>query len=181
MNEGGSHDGGIHVVEWNWGGDHGRERPGLPWFGVFLVVFGGLLLLQQVAPEFRAAGSLVVLAVGLAFLISWVASRRTTALYVGAIVTAIALPNVLTDAGLISGDGWGTLALGIAFLAIALVRATSRGGWGWQLALGALLVIVGGSTVASHLSGVPEIGRAVWPLALVLIGLAFVLRGIARR
>ncbi|MHB8460365.1 MAG: hypothetical protein ACYDAK_03285 [Candidatus Limnocylindrales bacterium] len=181
MNDRRDDGGGIHVLEWNWGGGRDAGRPGVPWFGVFLVVFGGLLLLQQVAPEFRAAGSLVVLAVGLAFLISWAARRRTSALYIGAIITAIALPSVLTDAGVISGDGWGTFALGIAFIAIALVRAASRGGWGWQLALGGLLTILGGSTVASHVSGFPEIGRYAWPIALVLIGVAFVLRGTARR
>jgi hypothetical protein len=170
----------VHVVTWGWGRD-ADERPGLPWIGIFLVIFGALLLLQQVAPEFRAAGSLVVLAVGVAFLLSWVVNRRTSALYLGGFITALSLAGVLSDAGYISGDGWGTLFLGIAFITIALIRAASRGGWGWQLIIGGLLVVSGGSTVASHVAGFPEIGRYAWPVFLLLVGVALLLRGSSRR
>jgi hypothetical protein len=170
----------VHVVSWGWGRD-ADERPGLPWIGIFLVIFGGLLLLQQVAPEFRAAGSLVVLAIGIAFLLSWAVNRRTSALYLGGIITALSLAGVLSDAGYISGEGWGTLFLGVAFIAIALIRAASRGGWGWQLVFGALLVVSGASTVASHVAGFPEVGRYAWPVFLVLIGAALLLRGSSRR
>ena len=61
-------------MSWGWSGQD--DRPGIPWIGIFLVVFGGLLLLQQLAPEFQAAGSLVALAIGVAFLVSWLANRR---------------------------------------------------------------------------------------------------------
>ena len=80
-------DGGVHVVSWGWGGQN--QRAGIPWIGIFLVVFGGLLLLQQVAPEYQAAGSLVALAIGVAFLVSWLANHSTSALYLGAIITAL--------------------------------------------------------------------------------------------
>ena len=170
----------THVVTWEWGS--GRDdRPGLPWFGIFLVIFGGLLLLQQLSPDFREAGSVLVLAIGLAFLVSWLANRRTSALYIGAIITAIALSNVLSDAGVISGDGWGTLFLGIAFLAIALIRAAGRGGWGWQLIVGGLLTLSGGSTVASHTPGFPDIARYAWPLAILILGIALLLQAASRR
>ena len=64
-NSGGRAPGGpsARVYHWEWGPDDAR-RPGLPWIGIFLLVFGGLLLLQQVNPNARAAGSLIVLAVG---------------------------------------------------------------------------------------------------------------------
>ena len=68
----------VHVVSWGWGRD-ADERPGLPWIGIFLLIFGGLLLLQQLAPEVRAVGSLIVLGAGLAFLISWMTNRRSSA------------------------------------------------------------------------------------------------------
>jgi hypothetical protein len=172
----GTDDGRVHVVGWGWPGQ--GERAGVPWIGIFLVVFGGLLLLQQVAPEFKAAGSLVVLAIGVAFLVSWLANRRTSALYLGAIITALTLPDVLASAGVIDGgEGWGTLFLGIAFLAIAAIRAASRGGWGWQLVFGGLLVLTGSSTVARHVAGFPAIGQYAWPLALIAIGVVLVFRG----
>jgi hypothetical protein len=172
--------GGVHVVTWGWNRE-GDDRPGLPWIGIFLVVFGGLLLLQQVAPEFRAAGSVLLLAIGLAFLVSWLANRRTPALYVGGIISALGLASVLTEGGVISGDGWGTLFLGVAFIAIALIRAAGGGGWGWQLLIGGLLAVSGGSTVSSHVAGFPEIGRYAWPFFLVLVGVALLLRSSARR
>ncbi|HYH92360.1 MAG TPA: hypothetical protein VD763_04295, partial [Candidatus Saccharimonadales bacterium] len=60
-------DGAVRVYSWEWGPDDAR-RPGLPWIGIFLLVFGGLLLVQQVFPNARSLGSIIVLAVGLAFL-----------------------------------------------------------------------------------------------------------------
>jgi hypothetical protein len=172
----GTDDGQVHVVSWGWPGQN--DRAGVPWIGIFLVVFGGLLLIQQIQPDFRAAGSLVALAIGVAFLVSWLANRRTSALYVGAIITALTLPDVLAAARVIDGgEGWGTLFLGIAFLAIAAIRAASRGGWGWQLVFGGLLVLTGSSTVARHVEGFPAIGAYAWPLALIAIGVVLLLRG----
>src|SRR5204862_4256434 len=144
-------------------------------------IFGGLLLLQEVAPEVRAAGSLIVLAFGLAFLVSWVSNRRTSALYVGAIVSALGLAAALSDLGYISGEGWGTLFLGIAFVAIALIRATSHGGWGWQAVIGGLLIVLGGSTVASHTAGLAAISRFIWPVLILVVGVLLLLRGNTRR
>lgn len=177
----GSHDddGRVHVVSWGWGAP--SERYGVPWVGIFLVVFGGLLLLQQVAPEIQWAGSILALAIGLAFLVSWLINRRTSALYVGTIITALTLPDVLAAAKIIDGgEGWGTLFLGIAFLAIAIVRAVGRGGWGWQLVIGGLLALTGSSTVARHVPGFPEIGHYAWPLALIALGVILVARGTMR-
>ncbi len=85
----------VHVYGWEWndiGGPRGRSR--LPWFGIFLVVFGGLLLLQQVFPSLEAAGSLLFLAVGLAFLVSWLVNRGVGSLYLGSIITALAAPGL---------------------------------------------------------------------------------------
>ena len=47
----------VRIYHWDWGPNDAR-RPGLPWIGVFLLVFGGLLLIQQAYPELESAGSL---------------------------------------------------------------------------------------------------------------------------
>jgi hypothetical protein len=170
-------DGGVHTYSWEWtdiGGPRGRSR--VPWFGIFLVVFGGLLLLQQVLPDFQAAGSILFLAVGVAFLVSWVANRGMGSLYLGSIITALAAPGILEAANVISGPGVGTLCLGVAFLFIALVRAASRAGWGWQAVLGVILVAIGGSSMA-----VSGLSNLIWPLLLVVLGVIVVVRSFTGR
>ena len=153
---------GVHTYGWEWtdiGGARGRSR--VPWFGIFLVVFGGLLLLQQAFPSFKEAGSLLFLAIGVA---SWLINRGMGALYLGSIITALAAPGLLAAANIVSGSGVGTLCLGVAFLFIALVRAASHAGWGWQAGLGVILVAIGASSVA-----IPGFSDLVWPLLLVVL------------
>ena len=163
-----------HVYHWEWGPDDAR-RPGLPWIGIFLLVFGGLLLVQQAYPELESAGSLLVLAIGLAFLVKWAIDRGNGSLYAGAIITALAAPGVIQAAG-VHADGLGTFCLGIAFLFIAAVRAVTKGGWGWQLWFGGLLALVGGASMASSTAG-----DVVVPLLLVALGAALLLRDVGRR
>lgn len=163
----------ARVHHWEWGPDDTR-RPGLPWIGIFLLVFGGLLLLQQVNPDARSAGSLVVLAVGLAFLIKWAIDRGTGSLYAGAIITALAAPGVLDAAG-VDLDGLGTFCFGVAFLFIALVRIASGGGWGWQLWFGGLLALLGGVNMTD-----PALGGLIVPVTLIALGGVMLLRGATR-
>ena len=158
---------------WEWGPGDGR-RPGLPWIGIFLVVFGGLLLVQKAYPESESAGSILVLAIGLAFLVKWAIDRGTGSLYAGAIITALAVPGLLNAAG-VQADGLGTFSFGIAFLFIAGIRAASGGGFGWQLWFGGLLAIVGGVGITS-----PAAGGLIVPLLLVGVGAAIMLRGAGR-
>jgi hypothetical protein len=171
-------DGGsARAYGWEWsdiGGSRGRSRA--PWFAIFLVVFGVLLLLRQVYPALETAGSLLFLAVGVAFLVSWVVNRGMGSLYLGAIISALAAPDLLSAAHVISGPGVGTLCLGIAFLFIALVRAASRAGWGWQAGLGIILVAIGGSTIA-----LPNFSDLVWPLLLVVLGVLLLVRSSSGR
>jgi hypothetical protein len=160
--------GSARVYHWEWGPDDAR-RPGLPWIGIFLLVFGALLLIQQAYPEFRSAGSIVVLAVGLAFLIKWAIDRGTGSLYAGAIITALAAPGVLNAAG-VTADGLGTFCFGIAFLFIAAVRAATGGGWGWQLWFGGLLALIGGVNMTS-----PAMGGLIVPILLIGLGAVLLL------
>jgi hypothetical protein len=166
--------GGARVYHWEWGPDDAR-RPGLPWIGIFLLVLGGLLLVQQAYPELKSAGSLVVLAIGLAFLVKWAIDRGSGSLYAGAIITALAAPGLLNAIG-VHADGLGTFSFGVAFLFLAAVRAASGGGWGWQLWFGGLLALVGGVEISS-----PAAGGLVVPVLLVALGAALLLRDFSRR
>ena len=162
--------GGTRIYRWEWGPDDAR-RPGLPWIGIFLLVFGVLLLIQQAFPQLKAAGSLVVLAIGLAFLVRWAIERSTGSLYAGAIITALAVPGLLNAAG-VQAEGLGTFSFGVAFLFIAAVRAASGGGVGWQLWFGGFLALLGGVSIAGA-----SLGPYIVPIILVALGAMLILRG----
>ena len=162
---------GNRVYSWEWGPEAGR-RPGLPWIGIFLLVFGALLLIQQLVPEAEALGSLFVLAIGIAFLVKWILNRGTGSLYAGAIITALAAPGLIEAAANRELDGLGTLCLGVAFLFIAVVRSTSGGGLGWQAWFGGLLAVIGAVGMVT-----PNVGGLIVPAVLVVLGGLLILRG----
>jgi len=156
---------GVSYYEWRWGADEQR-RPGLPWIGIFLVVFGGLLLLEQALPQYRGLGNIAILAAGIASLIAWALRRGTIALYAGAFLTALAAPGTYEAAtGTDLGPGWGTLCFGLAFLFIAVVRSVRGGGWGWQLMWGSILALLGAVEILQ-----PDISGIALPLIIVAIG-----------
>ena len=161
----------IRVYGWDWGRDEDR-RPQIPWIGVFLLILGGLLIFEQLAPQYRDLGNVVVLAAGLAFLVVWALRRSSFALYAGALLTAAAVPGLVEGLTHTTLAGLGTVAYGIAFLFIALVRGTSRGGWGWQLVLGLVLVAVGASEMT-----LPDLADLTLPLLLVVLGVLLIGRG----
>jgi hypothetical protein len=166
----------IRIYDWRWGPDEQR-RPGLPWIGVFLLVFGGILLVEQTLPEYRRIGDAALLAAGLASLVVWAIRRSTIALYAGAFLTALALPGAIEglQGGRDLGPGWGTFFFGLAFLFIAAVRAWRGGGFGWQLLYGGVLVLIGGSQIAK-----PDLAAIAWPILLVVIGAILLIRGSSR-
>lgn len=171
-------NGAVRAYAWEWSeiGGPANRRSRLPWFGIFLVVFGALLLLRLWFPALETAGSLLFLAVGVAFLVSWLINRGMGSLYLGAIIVALAAPDLLVAAGMPDQAGLGTLSLGIAFLFIALVRALSGAGAGWQAGLGAILALIGISTMA--ISGFSDI---IWPIALLVLGGILLVRASAAR
>ena len=160
----------VRAYGWEWGREDDR-RPRLPWIGVFLVIFGGLLLIDRQLPAALLVSNLVVLAAGLAFLILWMLRRGTFALYAGAFLTASAIPGLVEGIGYNSPDGLGTLSYGVALLFIALVRFRREGGVGWQALLGAVLVALGGSQLA-----LPDLAELLLPIALVVLGLVLLTR-----
>ncbi|TME12474.1 MAG: hypothetical protein E6I65_03425 [Chloroflexi bacterium] len=162
--------GGMRAYTWEWGREDDR-RPRLPWIGIFLLVYGALLLVERLVPQYLTQANLLVLAAGLAFLILWLLRRGTFSLYAGAFLTASAVPGLIKSLGYTAGTGVGTLAYGVAFLFIALVRASRGGGIGWQAVIGIILVALGGSELA-----LPDAASLVLPILLVAFGLVLLTR-----
>jgi hypothetical protein len=163
--------GGTRSYGWEWGRDQDRQ-PELPWIGIFLLVLGGLLLLERVLPDYISLGNVIVLAAGLAFLLLWTLRRGTFPLYAGAFLTAASIPGLLKGLGVVIGDGFGTLCYGLAFLFIAAVRLSRGGGIGWQALIGGLLTALGASQLA-----LPNAASLVFPALLVVLGLILLTRG----
>lgn len=166
----------VRHYGWEWGREEDR-RPKLPWVGVFLVVFGGLLLADRfLAQTYFVPLNLVVLAAGLAFVILWLLRRGTFSLYAGAFLTASAVPGLIEGVtGTDAPQGASTLAFGLAFLFIAAVRGTRGGGIGWQAAIGVILVALGGAQLA-----LPDAANVILPILLVAVGLVLLTRDRSR-
>src|SRR3954463_1411006 len=161
----------VRAWAWRWGPDEER-RPGLPWIGIFLVVFGALLLIERALPTYRGLGDIAVLAAGIASLVAWLIRRSTIALYAGAFLTAAALPGTIEALGTDLGPGWGMLFFGLAFLFIAAVRAVESGGVGWQALYGAILIVIALTEILQ-----PDLAGIGLPLVLVGIGVVLLFRG----
>lgn len=160
----------VHAIGWEWGREEDR-RPQLPWIGLFILIYGVLLLVDRLAAQYLVATNLLVLAAGLAFLIVWLLRRGTFPLYAGAFLTASTIPGLVGSLGYNLGEGFGTLCYGFALLFVALVRLTRGGGIGWQALIGVLLVALGGSQLA-----LPDAAGLVLPILLVVFGLVLLTR-----
>jgi hypothetical protein len=161
----------------SWGFETGTTDRGnrVPLFGVFLIVFGALLVAGQFLNVAQLGASALFLALGVILLAVWLRDRNDTALVVGLFVTAIGLSDLLTGAGVLHGEGWGTLFLGVGVLAVAPIRARQGKGVRWPLVIGALLCVWGGSDVAtSYLKF--DLGNLFVPILLVALGVWLVTR-----
>lgn len=160
----------VRSYGWEWGREEDRG-PQLPWIGVFLVVYGGLLLVDRYANQYFVASNLLALAAGLTFLILWLVRRGTFALYAGAFLTASAIPGLVKGIGYNAPAGLGTLCYGVALVFIAVVRLQRGGGIGWQAILGGALVALGASQLA-----LPASADLLLPVVLVILGLVLITR-----
>jgi len=169
------------VRGWQWGRQD--PRPGLPWIGLVLILFGGLLLVSELVPGFHVAGPALGVAAGLAFLIAWITNRGRWGLYPGIFILAISLPGFLIDLGVLQdAPGWTTLFLGIGLAVVAVARWVGHGGIGWQAVLGGLLILGGGDDVARTLApGVPSLDAVVFPVLLLAAGLLILARSARSR
>jgi len=169
----------VSYREWSWSSDE-AGRPGLPFLGVFLLGFGGLLLLQQLVPG-TSIWSWLGLLIGVSALVVYVSRRGSPGsgfmLWLGVILVAIGLPSLLISVGLIPDrDGWGTLFLGIALIGLGLVRRT-RPGIPLAVWLGGILALLGLSATAL----LPNVGSYLFPILVIAVGGIVVLRALTSR
>lgn len=157
------------IEVWSWTTET-NARAGIPVLGIVLVILGLLFLLQQLVPgtSFWAWAALALGGVGVAV---WLFDRRRTGmLQVGLVLVAAGIASPLEAIGLISGDGWSTLFVGITLLVIGIVRRTR--GIPWQVWVGGLLALIGASqTVFQDVEG-----GWIFPAAVIAVGALLILR-----
>jgi hypothetical protein len=141
------------------------------WLGVGLLAVGGYLVLSWFVPGIDLIGSLLLLAAGVVLLAQHLQrGAGAWALYAGAVLTGMGAGRAVGD--ILPGAPHGLTAVGIgcAFLAIAYLRHTQAGGYGWQgivggaaLGLGLVQLLLG------LLPGSPGVIDLILP-ALLLVG-----------
>lgn len=158
----------MRVYSWS---SSGRS---FPWFAVLLLVLGIGLLIELAIPDL-SFGSLIILAAGLAFGAAWLFGKVVGATMPALVLTGWGLADVGSDLGILPGDGWGTLFIGLAFLigwGLSRYQDTRRE---WALWLGAILAIIGLADVSDALPFDLSL-TVIIPLAIIGLGLYLILR-----
>jgi hypothetical protein len=160
---------GPEWAAWSWG----RRGWSFPWLGVLLVLVGAGLLIQYFVPGV-SSGTLVLAAIGLAFLAAWLFGRSRWAVVPGLLILALAVAGFARELHVYDGPGLTALALAAAFLLIWLLNYSRgvRSSWPlWGLAIFGLIGLV---QLSGRIAGIPELG-ALWPVLIIVIGVLLLL------
>jgi hypothetical protein len=172
--------GGPGVRAVSWGISQAEAgRLGL-WIGIGLVGFGAYLVLAEFVPGVATLGSLAMAILG-GVLVGWYVAGRagSWALNGGAILAGFGAARLVADLASLPAAGWGTLGAGLGLLALAALRARRREGIGWQGWIGGVLTVFGGwGALGAVIPGFPTLGDLIVPLALVLVGVVVLRRGV---
>ena len=165
---------------WSWDG-RGRGR-GIPWLGVLLVLVGIALLVQYFVPGL-SAGTLVLLAIAVAFLAGWLIGGAWAAMVPALLVLALGVAELIEDLALFGPPGedvpgLASSALAIALVAIWLISAARGRRSMWPLWGAAIFGLIGLAQLSGRLVGIPSLS-GLWPVLIILVGVLLLLN--ARR
>lgn len=166
-----------------WGNETAPPSSGgrVPLLGVFLILLGVLLVAGQFLNVAAIGASAFFLALGVVVLAAGVRDHNDLALYVGLFITTVAASDLLSDLAIVHGPGWGMLIFGVALVALGLFRMRTGRRPTATLAIGILLALWGGASVAAANLNF-SVDRLVGPALVILLGLWLVMRsGMGRR
>jgi len=145
-----------------------RRGWNFPWLGVLLVLVGAGLLLQYLVPGVTT-GTLILAAIGLAFLAAWAFGGSRWAVVPGALILALAVSGLVRELNVYNGPGITALALAAAFGLIWLLDYSRGLRSTWPLWGFAIFGLIGIVQVSGQLANIPELG-ALWPVAIIILG-----------
>jgi hypothetical protein len=159
---------------YSWSSDWSASGRRFPWLAILLLVLGVGLLIELLIPDLSFA-SLLILAAGLAFGAAWLVGHVRGATMPALVLTAWGLARVGTDLGVLTGEGWTMLLVGIAFLAGWALGRSQGVRRQWALVLGAVFGLIGLADVSDALE--LELDAVVLvPLAMIGVGAYLILR-----
>lgn len=163
--------------DWTWMGRWSSQRGGFPTFGVFLIVFGLLLVAGQFFTIAEYGVAAFFLAIGLVLIAAGLRDHTDFGLFFGVFIAGLALSDLLTAAKVIHSDdpGWGTLFVGVGWIVAALWRSTWGRRHGAALFFGIVFALWGAFQVAGSQVNFPA-DKLVGPLLIVLLGVWIVSR-----
>lgn len=161
-------DEGPEWLAWSWS-NRGRR---FPWLGVLLVLIGVGLLVQYLLPTVTV-GTIVILALGLAFLTGWVVGGSWFSMVPGVLITALSVGRLIAEVGLYDGPGLTALALAAGFIVVWLLAHATQRRYGWALWGAAIFGLIGLIQASGRLTNIPEFG-AIWPVVIIVIGVLLV-------
>lgn len=168
--------------EW-WGWTSDSHRRGFPLLGVLLVLIGVGLLLQYVFPQV-SIGTLILIAIGLAFLAAWLIGRSWFAMIPGFLVLALAVGELLEDMAVFKPagqdvPGLASTALAVGFVAIMVSARLSGRRWTWPIWAAAIFGLIGIAQLSAFVA-LPQFGALV-PILIIVLGVAVLLNWQRRR
>lgn len=155
---------------WAWSSP---SRP-VPWFGAVLLVLGVGLLIEQLIPELTL-GSLLILGLGIAFAVAWLAGRVVGATVPALVLLGWAIARIGGELGYLGGDGWELLFVGLGLLLAWGVGRVQGARREWALVLGAILAVIGLADAADSLPFAIDAALII-PVAMIAIGVWLIWR-----
>jgi hypothetical protein len=148
------------------------SRRHVPILGIFLLGLGVALLVDQLTPISLSAIFLGVVA-GL-FAAAWIVWRARWAVTPTILLTALFVPDLLGDLGVLRGDGWTSIALALAFGLIWLI-GRAEGRWRrWPMLLAVFFALLGVTQLSDQVPWLPDLD-VFWPILFIAVGIVIVL------
>ena len=155
------------------------ERRGrdIPWLGILLVLVGVALTIQYFYPRV-AVGTLILLAIGLAFLAGWLFGRSWVSMVPGVLFMALGTAELVEDLALLGPAGQdvaglASTALAVGFLIIWLTGRVSGRRSSWPLWGAAIFGLIGLAQLSGRLINLPILGF-VWPILIIIVGIVVI-------